>query len=105
MSASGANDSVLSYSEQMKRGEYEQGRKNWQTAAFSLSATSPLITVHFIITYNARLVTIATSAAAFWCTLSLKLVQKQGKIKQTQKDRDKPLTNSWRRDLVEFSNR
>ena len=28
MRASDANDSVLSYSEQMKRGVYEQGRKN-----------------------------------------------------------------------------
>jgi hypothetical protein len=28
MSASDANDSVLSYSEQMKSGEYEQGRMN-----------------------------------------------------------------------------
>jgi len=27
MGESGANDSVLSYSEQMKRGEYEQGRQ------------------------------------------------------------------------------
>jgi len=32
MSASDANDSVLSYSEQMKRGEYEQGRMNLQTS-------------------------------------------------------------------------
>jgi len=32
MRASDANDSVLSYSEQMKRGVYEQGRKNWKTA-------------------------------------------------------------------------
>src|SRR5258708_38186468 len=29
MRASDANDSVLSYSEQMKRGVYEQGRKNF----------------------------------------------------------------------------
>jgi len=28
MSASDANDSVLSYSEQIKRGEYKQGRVN-----------------------------------------------------------------------------
>jgi septal ring-binding cell division protein DamX len=28
MSTFGANDNVLSYSEQMKRGEYKQGRVN-----------------------------------------------------------------------------
>jgi hypothetical protein len=34
MSASDANDSVLNYSEQMKRGEYKQGRVNWKTAVY-----------------------------------------------------------------------